>query len=75
MENACKTARLVLFGSSMERSDLSNLAVFATVAEHLSFRRAGHVLGISPSAVSHAVRGLEERLHVPLFARTRAASP
>ena len=54
----------------MERSDLSNLAVFATVAEHLSFRRAGHVLGISPSAVSHAVRGLEERLHVPLFART-----
>ncbi|SDR49399.1 DNA-binding transcriptional regulator, LysR family [Rhizobiales bacterium GAS113] len=54
----------------MERADLSNLAVFATVAEHLSFRRAGRVLGISPSAVSHAIRGLEERLHVPLLART-----
>jgi DNA-binding transcriptional LysR family regulator len=54
----------------MERADLSNLAVFAAVAEHLSFRRASHALGISASAVSHAIRGLEDRLRVPLFART-----
>jgi DNA-binding transcriptional LysR family regulator len=54
----------------MERADLSNLAVFASVAEHRSFRRAGRVLGVSPSAVSHAVRALEERLGVPLLART-----
>src|SRR5438105_15333687 len=46
----------------MERNDLSTLAVFLAVAEERSFTKAGKRLGVSPSAMSHAIRGLEEDL-------------
>lgn len=50
--------------------NLSHLAAFAAVARHCSFRRAGEELGLSTSAVSYAIRSLEERLGVNLFNRT-----
>jgi DNA-binding transcriptional LysR family regulator len=59
----------------MEREHWSSLAAFAAVAEERSFTRAAARLGVSPSALSHAVRRLEERLHVQLLARsTRSVS-
>lgn len=60
----------------MVRDDLSVLAAFLTVAEARSFTRAAKQLGVSPSALSHAVQKLEERLGVRLLARTtRSVSP
>jgi DNA-binding transcriptional LysR family regulator len=59
-----------------ERNDLSTLAVFSAVAEERSFTRAGKRLGVSPSAMSHAIRGLEEDLGVRLLSRTtRSVAP
>jgi DNA-binding transcriptional LysR family regulator len=49
---------------------LADLAYFLEIAKHRNFRRAGHDLGISASALSHAIRGLEERLGVRLLNRT-----
>lgn len=54
----------------MDRTQLSQLAVFAAVAETGSFRAAADRLGIAHSAVSHAVSSLESRLGVRLLART-----
>ena len=60
----------------MRRGDLDDLAAFAAVARHRSFTRAAAELGVSPSALSHAMRGLEERLGVRLLARTtRCVAP
>jgi DNA-binding transcriptional LysR family regulator len=55
---------------------LSDLAAFVAVATRRSFRVAAVELGVSPSAVSHAIRGLEERLGVRLLNRTtRSVAP
>ncbi|WP_034293895.1 LysR family transcriptional regulator [Herbaspirillum sp. RV1423] len=54
----------------MPQPNLSHLSVLAAVARHSSFRKAAEEVGISTSAVSHAVRGLEERLGVSLLNRT-----
>jgi len=54
----------------MPREELNVLAAFAVVAEERSFTRAALRLGVSTSAVSHAISGLEERLGVRLLART-----
>lgn len=51
-------------------NDLSALSVFVVVAEERSFTRAAVRLGVTPSAVSHAMRGLEEHLGVRLLSRT-----
>ncbi|HEY6223535.1 MAG TPA: LysR family transcriptional regulator, partial [Gemmatimonadales bacterium] len=60
----------------MIRDELSVLAAFLTVAEERSFTRAARRLGVSPSALSHAIRGLEERIGVRLLARTtRSVAP
>lgn len=60
----------------MERNHLNDLVAFATVARECSFTRAAAILAMSPSALSHAMRGLEERLGVRLLARTtRSVSP
>lgn len=53
-----------------QRSDLGDLVCFLEVSKHRNFRRAGAALGISASALSHALRGLEERLGVRLLNRT-----
>ncbi|CAN7588696.1 LysR family transcriptional regulator [Phenylobacterium sp. LjRoot219] len=52
------------------RSDFADLAYFLEIAKHRNFRRAGLELGLSASALSHALRGLEERLGVRLLNRT-----
>jgi DNA-binding transcriptional LysR family regulator len=52
------------------RSDLASFEAFLAVAEKRSFRAAGQMLGVTPSAVSQTVHKLEERLGVPLFMRT-----
>ncbi len=49
---------------------LSGLVEFEAVARHLSFRAAAAELGVSPAAVSVAMRALETRLGLPLFVRT-----
>lgn len=54
----------------MNRDDLYELAAFAAVAEQRSFTRAAAELGISQSALSHAMKALEERLGVRLLSRT-----
>jgi DNA-binding transcriptional LysR family regulator len=53
-----------------ERADLADFAVFLSIAKHRSFRRAALELGISASALSHAMRGLESRMGVRLLNRT-----
>lgn len=60
----------------MARKNLNDLAAFVAVAEARSFTHAAKRLGISQSALSHAMRGLEESLGVRLLARTtRSVSP
>ena len=54
----------------MRKGDFSELAAFITVAEEGSFTRAAAKLGLSQSALSYAVRMLEERLGLRLIART-----
>jgi DNA-binding transcriptional LysR family regulator len=58
------------------RIDLNSLASFIVVARERSFTRAAAQLGVTQSALSHAMRALEERIGVRLMARTtRGASP
>ena len=60
----------------MMRPSLNDLTAFVAVATHRSFRRAADELGTAPSTVSHAMRGLEDRLGVRLLNRTtRSVSP
>src|SRR5439155_18870128 len=54
----------------MNREDWGSMAAFAIVAEERSFTRAAARLGVSPSALSHTMRRLEERLLIQLLART-----
>ena len=60
----------------MLRQDISELLAFLAVAKERSFTRAAAKLGVSQSALSHTVRGLEERLGLRLLTRTtRSVSP
>ncbi|WAS90735.1 LysR family transcriptional regulator [Nannocystis punicea] len=60
----------------MRREDWPDLAVFVAVAEARSFTKAASRLGLSTSAISHAMTGLEERLGVRLLHRTtRSVAP
>src|SRR5271170_538047 len=54
----------------MDRSDLADLNAFVAVADLRSFRAAASRLGVTPSALSHSMRQLEERLGVRLLHRT-----
>ena len=57
----------------MAHDDLNVLSAFLAVAEERSFTKAAKRLNVSQSALSHAVRGLEEEIGVRLLARTSAA--
>jgi DNA-binding transcriptional LysR family regulator len=60
----------------MARRNLNDLLAFVTVAREGSFTRAAATLDVTQSAVSQAVRGLEERLGIRLLTRTtRSVSP
>jgi DNA-binding transcriptional LysR family regulator len=54
----------------ISRSDLADFSYFLAIARHRSFRRAGLELGVSASALSHSLKGLEGRLGVRLLNRT-----
>jgi DNA-binding transcriptional LysR family regulator len=54
----------------MLRENVSDLLAFVAVAREGSFTRAAAKLGMSQSALSHAMRGLEERMGVKLLSRT-----
>lgn len=54
----------------MRRIRPADLSVFLAIAEHRSFRKASVDLGVTPSALSHALRAIEERLDVRLVNRT-----
>ena len=49
---------------------LDGVEAFLSVARHKSFRRGAADLGVTPSAISQAVRALEARIGAPLFTRT-----
>jgi DNA-binding transcriptional LysR family regulator len=60
----------------MARANLNDLMAFVAVARERSFTRAAARLGVSQSALSHALRALEERLDVRLLSRTtRSVTP
>ena len=61
----------------MQRGSLNDLLAFLAVGQERSFTRAAAKLGVSQSALSHTIRGLEERLGLRLLTRTtrRMAAP
>ncbi|RWM37098.1 LysR family transcriptional regulator [Mesorhizobium sp.] len=60
----------------MARENVSDLLAFLAVARERSFTRAAAKLGVSQSALSHTIRGLEARLGLRLLTRTtRSVSP
>jgi DNA-binding transcriptional LysR family regulator len=60
----------------MPRESFNDLRAFLAVARERSFTRAAAKLGVSQSALSHTIRGLEERLGLRLLTRTtRSVSP
>lgn len=60
----------------MARDNLSDILVFFTVARERSFTRAAAKMGMTQSALSHIIRGLETRMGVRLLTRTtRSVSP
>lgn len=54
----------------LSRANLADIIYFLAIARHQSFRQAGLEVGISASALSHAIKGLEGRLGVRLLNRT-----
>ena len=54
----------------MRRQDINDLLAFLAIAREGSFTKAAAQLGVSQSALSHTMRGLEERLGVRLLTRT-----
>jgi DNA-binding transcriptional LysR family regulator len=60
----------------MLRENVDDLLAFLAIARERSFTRAAAQLGVSQSALSHAIRGLEERLGLQVLTRTtRSVSP
>jgi DNA-binding transcriptional LysR family regulator len=60
----------------MPRENINDLVAFLAVARERSFTRAAAKLGVSQSALSHTIRGLEERLGIRLLTRTtRSVAP
>ena len=60
----------------MTRQSIDDILTFLAVAEERSFTRAAARLGVSQSALSHTIRGLEERLGLRLLTRTtRSVAP
>jgi len=55
---------------TVRKGALDGVKAFLSVAQHRSFRRAAAELGVTPSAISQAVRALETRVGAVLFMRT-----
>src|SRR5205823_427246 len=64
------------YNSTMKRQELNDLLAFLAVARDRSFTKAAAKLGVSRSALSHTMRGLEARIGLQLLTRTtRSVSP
>src|ERR1044072_1484558 len=60
----------------MERQNVTDLLAFLAIAKERSFTKAAAKLAVSPSALSHTIRALEERLGLRLLTRTtRSVAP
>lgn len=60
----------------MSRTNINDLIAFLAIAREGSFTKAAAKLGVSQSALSHTIRGLEERLGLRLLTRsTRSVAP
>src|SRR5881628_2290986 len=60
----------------MQRGNLNDLLAFLAVGQERSFTLAAAKMGVSQSALSHTIRGLEERLGLRLLTRTtRSVAP
>ncbi|MER8389999.1 LysR family transcriptional regulator [Mesorhizobium sp. M0166] len=60
----------------MARNNINEMIGFLAVARERSFTKAAAQMGVTPSALSHSIRGLEERLDIRLLSRTtRDVSP
>lgn len=60
----------------MLKENFNELQIFLVVARERSFTKAAAKLGVSQSALSHAMKALEERLHLRLLTRTtRSVAP
>jgi DNA-binding transcriptional LysR family regulator len=60
----------------MPRNNINDLLAFVAIARERSFTRAASQIGVSTSALSHTIRGLEERIGVRLLTRTtRSVAP
>src|SRR5262250_2765670 len=55
---------------TVRRSALDGVEAFLSVAQHRNFRKAAAELGVTPSAISQAIRALEARVGAALFIRT-----
>jgi DNA-binding transcriptional LysR family regulator len=55
---------------TVRQGALDGVEAFLSVAQHRSFRRAAAELGVTPSAISQAIRALEARVGAALFIRT-----
>ncbi|HEX5046341.1 MAG TPA: LysR substrate-binding domain-containing protein [Gammaproteobacteria bacterium] len=53
----------------MRQSSIRGLRTFCVAARHLSFKAAAEELCVTPSAVSHQIKGLEQQLNTQLFER------
>lgn len=70
------SAPTLLSGAGMLKENFNDLIAFLMVARERSFTKAAAQLGVSQSALSHAIRGLEERLALRLLTRTtRSVAP
>lgn len=60
----------------MPRQSINDLVALRAIVRERSFTRAAAQIGVSPSALSHSIRGLEERVGVRLLTRTtRSVAP
>ncbi|HXX66972.1 MAG TPA: LysR family transcriptional regulator [Polyangiaceae bacterium] len=69
-ENPLSAGWLLKYFFKMRLDQLSGLLAFVTVAERRGFSAAARTLGVSPSALSQSVRGLEARVGTSLLVRT-----
>ena len=67
---ALKSSPSLQCNVQLDRANLADFSYFLAIAKHRSFRRASLELGVSASALSHALKGLEARLGVRLLNRT-----
>src|SRR5215217_1458125 len=71
-----KPYQFALAEIAMPRRNLNDLLAFVTVAREGSFTKAAGTLGVTQSALSQAIRGLEEGLQIRLLTRTtRSVAP